>query len=272
MKNIELHNRFINAKYLSSTESSKRLLDQYIVVIQNYLEFVKDYNNQEHSNYKLKSLAIIHNYNFSLMFELITSLKYGNYQSCFRVSRGILENKIIGEFINENSDVQGYWYVNWHFVKQVNKLNKQELSDVYQDLNEYENAINIYNSFCKQHQRVYSNDYGFAQVSIGNQYITLKDIALSTNFKDQDYEYYKFFSDLSHSSNTTTSKVDYYTKSNTQNFTKNIEIMFYSFLLNTLVTLINITDKTLISSFIYENMVIELSLLRVIINDIVDVE
>lgn len=260
MENIKRHELFIDGIYENKDQDIKKLLDSYILIVSEYLELLK--NTSINNDFSQRQIAInkLSNHIFSLMFELISNLKYDNYNSIFRLCRGILENKIFSQFIIENDETQAYWYNMWGHVKQVRKLDNEELILNYPYPDLMINAKKIYNDFITTYEKVYSNDYGFSQVSLGNHYITLKEITLKTHNAKEDYEYYKIFSDLSHAGNEKTNVVDYVTKTNNEYSTK-LELKIYEFLCLSLTNqLSSIKEVFEVDYRIYESIIQKLVL------------
>jgi len=190
-------------------------------VLIEYFNIIKQINTINENNQEVKALKKINNHLFNLMYELLVNARMELFNSCFRLARSIIEDKILLEFIYKTSNKQAYWYNKWDIVQESNE------SDVDTTSKEYEYALYIKNSFIATHEKIYSYDYGFAQETLGNQYLTMKEIMNYVDPTTTSYSYYKLYSDLSHGSNKR-SNLFSYLLSHDKEFNQNCEIGIYT--------------------------------------------
>ncbi|MGL4382260.1 MAG: hypothetical protein ACRCTA_00925 [Bacilli bacterium] len=257
---------FLDLVYNQKSTHLKQIIDGLTLVVKDYYILVDSLDHKDKASEKQKALAKIVNHTFSLAFESISSFQYDHFNSLFRLSRSILENKIFTEFISENSEQQAYWYNNWYMIKQANKLDEKELRSLYPKEEDYIKVNNLYNSFIKQHHKIYSNDYGFAQNTLKDGYITLREITLSTS--QSDYDYYKYFSDLSHSSNEASNLMEHRITYN-EVFTSALTIRIIAFIKECLLVQIKrLNEYFLLNKEEYQRVLSSISMLESLIKEV----
>jgi len=213
---------FINYSGFSEEENINDQL--YLLtkdVVAQYFMIIKAINKIETPTYKLQALKKIHNHMFNLIYELLINSKLELFNSCFRLARSVIEDKIMLEFIYNTDEEQAYWFNKWSYIQAFND------SDGTEDKSDLEHGSKLKDNFIKKYEKIYSYDYSYAQVSLGNRYLTMKEIMNDVDKTKTSYSYYKLFSDLSHGTNSRSSLFSYLLSHN-PDFNKNTEIGVYT--------------------------------------------
>lgn len=219
-----------------------------------YYKVIKEINKDNDHNEKQRALRRINNHIFNIMYELIANLNFELFNSCFRLARSIVEDKALLQFIYQSNEKQAYWYNKWHYIQLINNYEKEEYDEVFKDQKEEDYAKYLNQSFIATHEKIFGLDYGYAQESLGNQYVTMKDIMSKVDPSKQSYAIFKLFSDLSHGSNQRTNKFDYLVRHDLD-FNENTETGIY-ILIDDVLKLVakympffNIEDEKYINDF-----------------------
>ncbi|WP_423363766.1 hypothetical protein [Mycoplasma sp. P36-A1] len=242
---------FINYEICQSKSATNNAL--FVLTkdcIEAYYKLLIKFNKEKTLTEKEIAIRSIFNHQFNLMYELLVNIRYELFNSGYRLSRSILENKVLMEFIYIGSDQQSYWYNKWHYIKKITNNDDTEIANKQENdkMTKY-----LYNSFCATHEKIYGSDYGFAQETLGNQYISMKDIMYYIDNTSVTYSYYKLFSDLSHGSNERSNKYDYLLRNNLD-FNENTETGIYLIWYLSLKKIIGIYKSVEEQSIEYQNL------------------